>query len=164
MPAKKSFNDLKEEVVKQGGYYVVLYFDIHGNSKEALKDLMVGFVGKLTQAQGVRFGVGEIEEPIEHENMYATTAKVTMLLESFSDLVRVCLNYGPIGVEIEEPIVAKIPAHEVQQALLEVSATSQEFTHLVLNKMMDADEKKDFARKMGARVLLGKKIMEERKV
>jgi len=160
MAEKKSFRDIKDEVVRNGGFHVNFYFDLHGNSKDALKDIMVGFVGKLTKEQGVRFGVGEIDEPLDHQDLYSTTAKVTMLIENLPALMRLCLSYGPIGIEIEEPLESKLSAGEIQSICLQASGTAQEFTNLVLTKGMTPDEKAEYAKKMGQRVLLGRRLSE----
>lgn len=160
--AEKTFREIKDEVIRNGGYHVSLYFDLHGNSKEALKDIMVGFIGKLTKEEGVRFGVGEIDEPIDHQETFSSTAKVTLLAESFTSLIRICSAYGPIGVEIEEPLEAKIPLGEAQEALLLVSTISQEFTNIMLKKVMTDEEKAAFENKMKARIALGKRLLESR--
>lgn len=158
MAEKKSFRDIKDEVVRNGGYHVNFYFDLHSNSKEALRDVMVGFVGKLTNEDGVRFGVGEIDEPLDHQDLYSTTAKVTLLVESLPALMRLCLAYGPIGIEIEEPFESRLTASEIQSVCLQASGTAQEFTNLVLTKIMTPEEKAEYAKKMGQRVLLGRRL------
>jgi hypothetical protein len=159
--AGKGFRELKDEVIRNGGFHVNLYFDLHGNSKDSLKELMVGFVGKLTNEDGVRFGVGQIEEPIAHQDVFSSTAKVTILAESFSTLVKLCTSYGPIGVEIEDPLDVRIPIQEAQESLLLVSSVSQQFTNIMLKKGMTDAEKADFEKKMVARMELGKKLLED---
>lgn len=158
---QKGFREIKDETVKNGGYHLNLHFDLHGNSANSLKDIMVAFVGKLTQEDGVNFGIGEIDEPIEHEKLYSTTAKVTLLVKDFTTMVRLCAAYGPIAVEIEDPLDIRLPVHEAQESLLLVSSISQQFTNIMLKKAMTDEEKIDFERKMSQRMALGKRMLEK---
>ncbi len=157
--AQKTFKELRDDVVKDGGLHTCLYFDLHSNSPDALKEVMVGFISKLTKEEGVRFGVGEIDEPMEHQGAFSATAKVTLLVDRFGTLVSLCSSYGPIGVEIEEPLEVRLPLHEAQEALLLVSSISQQFTNIMLKKGMDENEKAAFEGKMKARIELGKRLL-----
>lgn len=161
MPEIKRFESIKRDVLQNGGFFVHYYFDMHASNAEALNSIMVGFVGKLTKEEGVQMAVGEIEEPMLLDKMYSSTARVSMLARDFETLVRLAMAYGPIGVEIEEPTEVKLPAHEVQTALIGISATSQELTHHILTKTMTPEERQKFDKQMEQRSLLGAELMKK---
>jgi hypothetical protein len=156
----KKFEQLKDEIVKHGGYYVHFYFDMHSKNPESLQNIMVGFIGKLTKEAGVEMAVGEIDEPIEDGGMYSTTAKVSLLIVNFASLVRVTMSYAPIAVDVEEPLDAKIDAGELQNALLGISATAQDLTTHIISKGLNNEDKDNFTKQMVKKAELGKKIRE----
>ncbi|MFH1307081.1 MAG: hypothetical protein ABIH83_05525 [Candidatus Micrarchaeota archaeon] len=158
MAEMKKFEQLKHDVIRDGGFFVYFYFDMHAGNKEALQNIMVGFVSKITKEAGVRMAVAEIDEPIKREELFSTTAKVSMLVSGFSDLMRLTMTYTPIGIEVEEPLDAKIDAGEMQNALMGISATSQQLTYHILTKTMNEEQKKSFEKKMAAKGELGKKL------
>ncbi len=160
MAETKKFDAIKSEVLRNGGFFVHFYFDMHANNSAALQDIMVGFVGKITKEQGVRMAVGEIDEPIAHQDMFSSTARVSMLVDNFTTLATLALNYAPIGVEIDEPTEAKLPANDIQQALIRISATTQELTHHIITKSMNDEERKKFHGQMAQRAELGKRLMQ----
>ncbi len=161
MADMKKFEELKNRTVDNGGYFVHFYFDMHSSDKENLQNIMVGFVSKITKEPGVNMAVAEIDEPIENDKEYSTTSKVSMLIASFSDLVRITQSYTPIGIEVEEPLDAKIDAGELQVALMGISTTNQELTQYILTKTMNDEQRKKLAKHMSARAQLGKKVREE---
>ena len=69
MAKEKSVDEITSDAIHEGGYLVILYFDLHGNSEEAVKNIMVGFIGKLTKEPGVIYAVGEIDKPQKKEEM-----------------------------------------------------------------------------------------------
>lgn len=162
MAEMKKFEALKREVIKNGGFFVHFYFDMHANNSAALQDIMVGFVGKLTKEAGVRMAVGEIDEPIAHEDMFSSTAKVSMLVDNLTTMTVLALNYAPIGVEIDEPTQAQIDANDIQQAMIRISATTQELTHHIITKTMDDAERAHFHKQMAQRAQLGRRLMTDK--
>ena len=162
MSKEKSVDEITDDAIREGGYLVMVYFDLHGTTSEAVKNLMVGFIGKLTREPGVIYAVGEIDQPIEKEGMFSTWAEVKLLASDFSTLVKICSQYSPIGVEILRPDEVKMSLGEAQSTLLDISQTSQNFTRLIMERMLSADEKKDYAKKIEQRTELGKKLFEKK--
>ncbi|PIT84304.1 hypothetical protein COU37_03995 [Candidatus Micrarchaeota archaeon CG10_big_fil_rev_8_21_14_0_10_45_29] len=152
------FDRLKHDVISHGGFFVHFHFDMHSTQKEALQEIMVGFISKLTKENGVKMCVGEVEEAQEYDGDYSTTARVSMLIEDFATLVRLTLAYTPIVVEVEEPLDAKIDAGELQNALMGISATNQELTQHILKNGMSEENRKKFEEQMARKAALGKKI------
>ena len=124
---------------------------------------MVGFIGKLTREPGVIYAVGEIDKPIEKEGMFSTWAEVKLLAQDFSTLVKISTQYSPIGIEILRPDEVKLTLGEAQSALLDISQTSQNFTRVIMERTLSDDERKDYAKKLGQRAELGKKLFEKKR-
>lgn len=158
MADMKKFEALKHKVVDNGGYFVHFYFDMHANEKENLQNIMVGFVGKITKEPGISMAVAEIDEPLETDGTFSTTSRVSILANSFGDLIRLTQTYTPIAIEIEEPLDAKIDAGQMQQALMGISTTNQELTQHILTTTMTAEQKKKFEKQMGIKAQFGKDI------
>lgn len=161
MAKDKSVDEMTDDAIREGGYLAMVYFDLHATTADAVKNLMVGFIGKLTREPGVIYAVGEIDQPIEKEGIFSTWAEVKMLASDFPTLVRIASQYSPIGVEILRPDSVKMTLGEAQGSLLDISQTSQNFTRLIMEKMLSEDERKDYATKLSQRIALGKKLFEK---
>jgi len=163
MAKEKSVDEITEDAINEGGYLAMVYFDLHATTQEAVQNLMVGFIGKLTKEPGVIYAVGEIDKPLEKEGMFSTWAEVKLLSQDFPTLVRIASQYSPIGIEILRPDEVKMTLGEAQGALLDISQTSQNFTRLIMERMLSEDEKKEYGKKMLQRTELGKKLFENKK-
>jgi hypothetical protein len=74
--------------------------------------------------------------------------------------VRISVQYSPIGVEILRPDKVSLEIGEAQGILLDISQTSQNFTRLIMEKVLPKDEAEEYQRKMLTRAELGKKLLE----
>ncbi|VVB56988.1 Uncharacterised protein [uncultured archaeon] len=159
--ADNKFEHMKDEIVRHGGYFAHFYFDMHGNNPSTLHDIMVGFVGRVAKERGVHMAVGAVEDPIEHDGMYSSTARVSMLVTDLPSLARLAVSYSPIGIELEEPHEAHVRAGDLQAALMSVSATAQDLTQHILKKgLLDDEQKKNFEKQILYRAELGRRLME----
>jgi hypothetical protein len=70
------------------------------------------------------------------------------------------MNYTPIGIEVEEPLDAKLDAGEIQNALKGISATAQQLTQHILSKGLTDEQKIKFEKQMRTKAEFGKKIRE----
>ena len=163
MSKEKSVDEITDDAIREGGYLAMVYFDLHATTADAVKNLMVGFIGKLTRELGVIYAVGEIDQPNEKEGVFSTWAEVKLLAADFPTLVKISSQYSPIGVEILRPDVVKMTLGEAQGSLLDISQTSQNFTRLIMERMLTDSEKKDYATKMLQRIELGKKLFEKKR-
>jgi hypothetical protein len=125
--------EVDADVVKKGGVLSLLYFDLHGTSKEMLQHLGVSVVHKLLDEQGVVYARGEIEEPIKNKHVYSTTVEVRLLVERPADLVRIVANYSPVAVEVLQPDEIVMPLADFQIMLTDVAA----FTFHLRKTMME---------------------------
>ena len=159
---KKSVEEMTDEAIRGGGYLSMLYFDLHSKSEEEVKNIMVGFIGKLTKENGVIYAVGEIDSPVEKDGVFSTWAEVKLLAQDFSTLVRLSTQYSPIGVEILRPSEVRLTLGEAQSALLDIAQTSQNFTRLIMERVLSKEEVGEYQKKMLSRAELGKKLLEKK--
>ena len=163
MAKEKSVDEITDEAVHEGGYLAMVYFDLHATTQDAVQNLMIGFIGKLTKEPGIIYAVGEIDKPLEKDGMFSTWAEVKLLAEDFPALVRIASQYSPIGIEILRPEEVKMTLGEAQGTLLDIAQTSQNFTRLIMERMLSDDERKEYGKKMSQRVELGKKLFEKKR-
>ncbi|MFA5105567.1 MAG: hypothetical protein WC506_01270 [Candidatus Micrarchaeia archaeon] len=158
--ADKEPTKIIDETVRQGGYYASMYFDMHSSDSESLQHTLVGFIAKLKDQFGVKYVYGEIDEPIKSDELWSTSAEVKVLTMDLRSLVRLCVEYAPIGIEILKPVRPDIKVPELQSILLDISATFAEMNQTMLAKVLTDGEKKDLDKKMAHRADIGKKLME----
>jgi len=162
MAKEKSIDQLTDDELRQGGYLVILYFDLHATTQDAVKNIMTGFIGKLTKEPGVVYALGEIDSPLEKDGIFSTWAEVKLLTHDFQALVRITSQYSPIGIEILRPDEVKLTLGQAQTTLLDIAQTSQNFTKLIMEKMLSPEEKQEYGKKMAQRVELGKKLLAQK--
>jgi len=159
----KTLEELTSEAVKEGGVFAVLYFDMHSQEKEQLKQLAVDFASRITQENGILYAQAEIEEPIEYEGAFSTNAEVHVLAQTFSALMNIAVRYGPIGVEILRPDnYLKLTLGEAHDLLLNAAQNSFEFSKFVLNRLANEEQKEQFRKDMERRAEMGRRLMEKR--
>ena len=158
--AEKAPQQIIDEAIAKGAVLVVFYFDVSCNQKDAAQPILTELISRILREQGIISAVGEIDEPIEMDGMWSTSAEVTILAKNISSLAVTALKFGPIGVEVIRPDPLKLPAGEAQSLLLNVAQVSYEFSQFALEKLMDDKQRADFKKKIAARAEQGKKIME----
>ncbi len=158
---KKSAAEVTDEAIAEGGYLTLLYFDLHAKTSDEAKNLMVGFISKLTKENGVVYAVGEIDAPLEKEGLFSTWAEVKLLADSFATLVRIASQYSPIGVEIIRPDRVSLTLGDAQGCLLDISQTSQNFTRMIMERVLSKEEAEEYQKKMLSRAELGRKLIEK---
>jgi len=158
----KSVDEITNEAIQDGGYLCLLYFDMHASSEEAVKNIMVGFIAKLTKAEGVIYALGDIDKPIVHDDLYSASAEVKILIKDLASLTRICAQYSPIGIEILRPHDVKLTLGELQDALLSVAQLSSQFASVLMQKGLTQEEKALYEKKMQQRMALGKDLLERK--
>ena len=74
------------------------------SSKEKLQPLLVDLVNeRLMKENGVVYCYGSVEEPLEKQGVWITSATVTILFESARPLMGIAFHYAPAGIEILKP-------------------------------------------------------------
>jgi hypothetical protein len=159
----RTVEQVTEHTIREGGVLSLLYFDIHGASKEGIRNTLVDFIKRLTGEKGVVYAVGQVKESIEDEAGFATSAEVKLLTKDYPALLEVAMRYGPIGAEILKPHEIRMTLGEAQNAILAASQTSHEFSTYVVEKLMKEEEKIALNRKLKKREELGRQLMEAKK-
>ncbi len=160
--AKNQVDEVTEETVAKGGVLVKLYFDMQSKDKDQLQPLMVDLINKhLLKENGVVYCYGSVEEPLENQGIFVTSAIVTMLVKSFFSLVSITFNYAPAGVEILEPVKdMKFNVNDLQSMLIDLSQLSLGYSKFMLERVLKPEDLKNIEKQIENRVELGKKLME----
>ena len=163
MAREKSVDQITDEAIHEGGFLTIIYFDLHASTKDAVQNIMVGFISKLVKEPGVIYAVGEIDKPVEKDGLFSTWAQVKLLARDFTTLVKVATQYSPIGIEILRPGEVRLSLGEAQGALLDISQTSLNFNRIIMERMLSKEEKEEYQKKMQQRAELGRMLLEKKK-
>ncbi len=161
--ANKAPQQLIDDAIAKGAILSTMYFDISANQKDVVQSSLADLIGRLTREMGIISAVGEIDEPIEIEGVWSTSAEVTLLAKDFSSLLVVAIRYGPLGVEVMRPDPIRLSAREAQGTLLNVAQIGQDFSQFVMEKIMDDKQRAQFKKMLAARAEQGKKLIEKAK-
>ena len=154
--------EITRETIEKGGVLATLYFDAHAKSKEKVEGMLVELGNKLASEKGVVYAVSKVEKALEHEDgLFSAAASVRILTKSFPALARICVLYGPMGVEIEKPNEIRLSLHDAQELLFETAQMSYEFTTTMLYKLLSPEERKKLAEKLKRRAELGKQLLKK---
>lgn len=154
---------LTKETINDGGVLALLYFDVHGKEKDQLVQLGTGFVQRLIGEDGVVYAVGEIDEPMQQEDMWATSLEVKLLTRDFGALGRICSMYSPFSLEILQPDEVKLGVSEAQEVLMGMSTSTYELKKIIFEKSSSPEDKEKFNRGLRARMEAGKRLLEKKK-
>jgi hypothetical protein len=162
--AKSDVEKLTEEKVSKGGVLVKLYFDMQHKEKERLQPLMVDLINeRLMKEKGVVYCVGEIDEPMEIDGIYITSAVVTALFESFMPLVRIAFHYAPAGIEIIKPTHdISFKTFDLQSMLMDISQIALDYSKYMVENMLKSDEKDKLMKAIDNRYEIGRRHMEKK--
>ncbi len=160
---KSELEKITHEKLLQGGILVKMYFDMQNQEKEKLQPLLVDLINEhLLKEKGVVYCYGAIEEPIKLNELYSTSAEVTILFENIFPLVNIAFNYTPIGLEILKPdkeFVLKMS--QLQSLILEISNISTNYSRYILQKVLKPDDLALITKEIENRIEMGIKLMEK---
>lgn len=164
MDVKADVKKLTEKTVKEGGVLATLYFDVHAVTKEDVQKLSAGFLQHLIQIPGVVYAVGEIEEPILSEDgkNFSSYIEVKILTRNFLTLANICLTYSPFTIEIHQPEEIKMPLHQANELLGQLSVTTADYKKAFLTRLANPEELTEFQRQLALRAEMGKKLIEKK--
>jgi hypothetical protein len=162
--AKSDVDMVTEEKVAKGGVLAKLYFDMQHKDKEKLQPLIVELINEhLLKEKGVVYCYGAVEEPLENNGLFITSAVVTMLFENFFPLISIAFNYSPAGIEIIKPEnEMTFRMHDLQAMLMDVSQISLNYSKYVLEHVLKPDDIAGIEQQIGQRSELGKKLLEKK--
>ena len=151
---------LTKDTIAKGGVLAMLYFDLHGTSKETLQALGAGFVDKVLKEHGVVYALGEISDPIEQEKLFSTSFQVKLLTKSFADLTRLCASYSPFSVEILRPDKLELSVEQAHELLVQLSNATYEYKKYILERVAKPEEAERYKQSLKNKIEVGKKILE----
>ena len=162
--AKSDVYKVTEEKIAKGGVLVKLYFDMQHNEKEKLQPLLVDLINeRLMKERGVVYCYGSVEEPLEREGTYITSAMVTMLFDSFIPLIGVAFRYAPAGIEILKPQGSmNFKTFELQSMLMDLSQISIDYSRYILEKVLKPEDVTKLKEQMENRHELGRKLLQKK--
>ncbi len=164
--AKKSEVDIvTDEHVEQGGVLVRMYFDVQDKERDRLQPLLVDLINnRLLKEKGVVYCYGKINEPLERDGMFITSAVVTTLFKSLGPLVNVVFNYAPMAIELIKPEKEfHMKTSELQSVLLDLSSVSLTYSRYMLERIMKKEDLEAVRKQIENRIEVGKKAIEDSK-
>jgi len=162
--AKKAIPNVEKvtkDAVKNGGILAVLYFDIHTKTKEKAQEIGAGFVEQLLREPGVIYAVGEIEEPIQDNDLFSTPVQVKVLSKSFTHLANLCATHSPFSIEILEPDQIRLQLSEAHDVLANIATTTADYKKYIIEKLTSPEEREKYKRILEAKAELGRKILQK---
>ena len=161
---KGELKELVKKATSKGAIHAFLYFDAFGNEKDAVEGSLTEYLGRIAKERGLIYCKGQIEESLEsEEHRFTTYAEVEVLAESIDVLQRICMNYGPVGVEVMAPNSVTLELDELQRLLLNSANLSHEYASMVLRFQTSKENVDELERKFSARAEVGKKLLEKAK-
>lgn len=159
--AKNDVEQVTEEKLAKGGVLVKLYFDMQEKDKDKLQSLLVDLINqRLLKEPGVVYCYGAIDEPLERDGTYITSAIVTALFDNFMPLIGVAFNYAPAGIEILKPEKEMhFRIGDLQSMLMDVSQISVNYSKFILERIMKPEDLENIKKQLDNRAETGKKII-----
>ena len=155
---EKDIGKLIDRTVKDGGVLSLLYFDLHGNQKEALQNFGIGFVQKLLKEPGVLYAQGEIDEPTETEGALSTTLEVKVLTKDLMGVARLCATYSPFSVEILKPENFALSVAELHELLMFIGSTTHDYKKYIMEKVATPEDLEKYKRTLEGRIRMGESL------
>ena len=161
---ERKLNKSIDKAISEGALYVKLYFDLHGKSEESLKELATGFVGKIIEYPGVIFAKGEIDEPIQDNDLISVPIEVDVLVADLPSLIRLSMDFIPYSVEVRKPLhPITLDINQIHDIVMDTSTTSFNYRKYIIERASTPHDKAVYSRTVKNRVLLGKKLLSKSK-
>ncbi len=159
---------LTNKTIDEGGVLALLYFDIHGNSKEAVQEVGTAFIQQILEREGVVYALGEIEEPVESiekenkDGKYSTHIEVKILTKNFYYLTVICAINSPFNIEILRPDRINMDVAQAHELLATISTTTAEYKSHIIRKLSTPEDADRYTEYMKKRAEMGRAILEKK--
>ncbi len=153
---------LTKDTIARGGVLALLYFDIHGNSPNVLKELAAGFVQRMLKEPGVVWALSEIDEPITQGEFFSTSIEVKILTQDYSSLAKICATYSPFSLEILKPDEIRLTLNKAHELLLDVSTMAFDYKKYILEKLSKPEDLERYRKSLEQKIELGKRLLEKK--
>lgn len=162
--AKSEVDKVTEERIAKGGVLARLYFDVQHQERDKLQPLLVDLVNnRLMKEKGIVYCYGSVEEPLEKDGTFITSATVTVLFEGFPPMIAIAFRYAPAGIEILRPEKEmRFTVSELQSLLMDVSQISLEYSNFILQKVLKPEDVATIKKQLENRAELGKKMLDKK--
>ncbi|MGC8479821.1 MAG: hypothetical protein ACP5M9_04115 [Candidatus Micrarchaeia archaeon] len=161
--SKNEVEELTEKTVRKGGLLTKLYFDIQSKNESEVQPLMTDLINnKLLKSAGVIYCFGSVDETIKLDDVFSTSAALTVLFVDIGALINVVFNFAPAGIEIIKPeneVVIK--TSQLQSVMLSLSEISVDYSKYILERVLKKEELDNIERDLKARAELGKRLLEK---
>ncbi len=122
---------------------VWMVFDVMAATEEAARESLDDHLEKLESERSVSAfaadvdDIREVEQPsAQLDHGYSQVAEVEMEVDSFSELVKMVINYGPTSVDVKSPDRVEMGIGEVRNALNAVAQIMHQFLQSGAGGMM----------------------------
>ncbi len=153
---------LTKDTLNKGGVLAMLYFDLHGNTKEVVQNLGTGFIDRLLKEPGVVFALGEIDEPMEEKGIYSTSIEVKLLTTSFIALTNLCGLYSPFSLEILKPGEIKLSIESAHELLMSVGSTTMDYKKYIVQNISKPEDVERYKQVLQKKADIGKRLLEKK--
>jgi len=152
---------LIKETIKNGGVLALLYFDVHGTDKEKIKEFSTGFIKRMLHEPGIVYVKGEIDEPIQNNDVISTAIEVKVLANSMPALTRFVGKYNPFSLEILEPEEIRMSIADAHELLLSVSSMVFDHKKYILERVAKKEDVERMKKELENRIRLGRMLLEK---
>lgn len=161
--SQSDIKDVTNETVAKGGILANLWLDMQSERQDDLQPLMTDLVNnKILKTPGVVYCFGSIEEPIKIDNVYSTSAKLTVLVKSISAMVIIAFNYTPAGIELLRPEREYvIKSSDLQTILMDMAQISMDYSKYILEKVMNKEDLAKVQQNMKMREEQGRRLLQK---
>ena len=153
---------LTKDTINKGGVLATVYFDLHSDSSDKLRNLATGFVDSILKQEGVITSYGEIEEPIEQNGTFTTTIEVKILVKDFLSLLNVCSVFNPLTVEILKPNEINMSLDKAHELLMNASSNWFNIKKYITERVSSKEDIAGFKKYLENRTEIGKKLLEKK--
>ena len=153
---------ITKETIEKGGVLALLYFDLHAEDQESLRNLSTGFVDNIIKYPGIVYALGEIDEPVENKGMFSTSIEVKVLAKDFLTLLNVCSLYSPLSVEILRPNEIRLSVDKAHELLMNASANWFSIKKFIKERASTKEDLEAYKKYLENRMEVGKKLLEKK--
>ncbi len=162
--AKSEVDELTTKTIDNGGILVRMFFDMQSEKAEDLQPLMIDLANnRLLKMPGVVYCYGAIEEPLKMQDVFSTSAELTVLFKDLWSLLNVSFNFAPAGVELIKPErELKLKPADIETLAMNVSQISVDYSQYILGRVLKKEDLEKIHSITKNREELGKKLMEKK--
>ncbi len=162
--ARSELDRVTDESIAKGGILAKFYFDMQSEEKDKLQPLLADLINeRLLKEPGIVYCYGAIEEPLNKEKYFITSAAVHLMFNGIRSLLVTSFKYSPAGIEIIKPQKdIHINIWDLQSLLMDVSQLSADYSKYIFEKVLKPEDLAVIKKQMENREELGKRLLEKK--